>query len=211
MQTARTRALIIALACLILLSCDHDTSVPPMEATGLIAFMGDSITANWPVQRYLVPILNTGVSGEEIPQMEARFANDVLSADPTAVVILGGFNDINRWGAVDPSYIFAMVQMAQAANAKVIVGTLLPAYGTVLNDEKIDDELIDAFNEVLVQGAASHGYEIADFHSALLLDKQPDTSLFVDGVHPNSAGYDRMWVTLRSVLDDNHLLLERPN
>lgn len=71
-------------------------SAPPAQAkatSNLTAFMGDSITWLRNLSAYDTnPTVNLGVSGQTTVQMLARF-NDVLSASPGVVVILGGINE----------------------------------------------------------------------------------------------------------------------
>ena len=157
------------------------------------------------------PVENSGIGGEETTGLARRFEVDVLSLQPDVVVILGGINDINRRGVADPRHVFEMVERALAANAKVIVGTLPPAHGPGLNDEKLGAELIRSFNEELFSASRSYGYEVADFYTAMIREGIPDDLLFKDGVHPNGFGYARMWAVLRTVLAKNDLLLEPPS
>src|SRR5436190_7500377 len=95
-----------------------------------VVFMGDSITQGWtlPKPNYI----NRGVSGETTPQMLVRFRRDVIALKPSAVVILGGINDIA--GNTGPSTIemiednlISMVDLARANGIAVVLCSVLPA------------------------------------------------------------------------------------
>lgn len=193
---------------------------PPVDPhplyTSKVAFMGDSITWIWNQSDRLQPqallsahlpdFVDAGISGNETSQMLARFDTDVMAYHPDVVVILGGVNDIKNSG-VDPatiaSNIFAMVQKAESAGAKVIVGTVLSigiAYAPQTFLDQADPQ-IDALNKLLVAGASAYGYTIVDYHPAMLAaDGTANGALLIDGLHPNDAGYAVMWKVLKPLL-----------
>jgi lysophospholipase L1-like esterase len=144
-------------------------------------------------------IIDKSVPGNTTAAMEARFAVDVLALHPTVIIILGGTNDISIGDyeayAVYPTHIFNMAQAAEAAGARVIVGTGPPGK----EDTK---DAIPAWNEAIRSGAASYGYTVADSYPVLILpDGTQDLSLFgADGIHPNRDGYIRMWPVLALAL-----------
>lgn len=94
-----------------------------------VIFIGDSITHNWPA-RLLPPLsVNAGVPGQVTRQMLGRFQTDVLAAQPRAVHIWGGVNDLK--GGVEPGYVAgnlrAMAEMALDRNVKPILSAVMPA------------------------------------------------------------------------------------
>ena len=174
---------------------------PPVVQAKLIVFMGDSITAYWPVDSYFPGSVDEGIGGQVTAQMLARFDTDVLSQHPTVVVILGGTNDILNLHVADPVNIFAMVQAAEAAGARVIVG--MPPPPPDLPSVTPDDRaMYRQFNDQLAYGAGVYGYQVADYYDAMTLpDGSQNAALFQTGsVHPNSAGYDVMASVLRPLL-----------
>jgi lysophospholipase L1-like esterase len=76
-------------------------------------------------------IVNRGAGGEETSQMRARFERDVLTLQPSVVLIWGHINNIHRApreridAAVDAAKADyrAMVDSARAANIRVILAT----------------------------------------------------------------------------------------
>jgi lysophospholipase L1-like esterase len=189
---------------------------PPSNAT--VVLMGDSITQFWTqgipgypaaeptIQEHIPGAINVGISGQTSDQMLARFDADVLSRHPDVVVILAGTNDVHLKAGATIDSIATMAERAAASGARVVLGTVPPsalwtARFTVLT-EADTDSTIRNWNAQLKLLASAYGYQIADYHTAMLnSDGTPNLSLFMaDEVHPNSAGYAAMWSVLRPVL-----------
>lgn len=169
---------------------------------GAVVFIGDSITQFWqngdppdyptasPTLSQHVPgVIDAGIKGQTTPQMLARFQADVLSYRPSVVVITGGTNDILYTSNPNINAISTMAEEASAAGARVIIGTVPPTtHDNALN-------AIQQFNSQLKILAADYGYTLADYYSVMLTGAgAQDTSLFLpDTIHPNSAGYAKMW------------------
>jgi hypothetical protein len=167
---------------------------PPTTLAGSLnsstVFMGDSITYYWPL-----PDNNAGVSGNHASEMLARFQTDVLGHGYARVVILAGTDDTilpiaTSSDALDQ--ISSMAQMARAANMEVILCELPPLtyYGVDY------DAQVDTFNTALISFAAINNYLLTDYNTPLL--GHPED--FIDGVHPNAAGYTLMEAALSAVL-----------
>jgi lysophospholipase L1-like esterase len=179
-------------------------SVPsPVSSDYPIVLMGDSITQNWKLI-YGLPdptIIDEGIHGNTTVQMHDRFQADVLALHPRVVVILGGTNDISINEGDDrysyPSAIFEMVEEAEAAGVKVIVGTVPPA----LFDKA--KQQIPVWNAVIRNSAKAYGYTVVDYHATFVnADGTQNLSLFnTDGTHPNAAGYKLMWPLLEAALE----------
>lgn len=178
----------------------------PVQTTGTIVFVGDSITQGWPLDQYLEGAVNAGVSGNETPQMRERFFRDVLERRPALVVIHGGINDIRNRATTDCGSLLEMVQMARAANVEVIVGTLMLA-SRVGPDASLKKHLIRVMNDEIRAAADSYGFEVADYYRASVTPRGLlNRGRFPDGLHPNQRGYDAMWEQLRPKLDKLGLL-----
>lgn len=175
-----------------------------------VVFIGDSITAWWNVKSYVGPeAYNVGIGRQTSAQMRARFMTDVVATDAATVVILAGTNDIilNQ----DPSTqdIEAMVEDAVRAGMHVIMCEIPPNtdmtvnlfHGMSTTQAEVNSK-IDAYNLSLIQIAMSRGIPIADYYDAMTdPDGEQNATLFVDGIHPNTAGYSVMWDTLKPILD----------
>jgi len=84
-----------------------------------------------------------------------------------------------------------MAQMGRAANMQVILCEVPPLEGyTDLAPQ------IVAFNAALVNFAATNNYLVVDYYTPLLGQPQD----FIDGIHPNAAGYTPMEAAPSAVL-----------
>jgi GDSL-like Lipase/Acylhydrolase family len=160
------------------------------ELNSSTVFMGDSITAFWPL-----PVHDAGVPGDHASEMLARFQTDVIGHGYARVVILAGTNDIlipiaASSGALDQ--IESMAQMARSAGIQVILCELPPA--TYQGNDYSPP--IATFNTALIDFAASDNYLLVDYYTPLLGQPQD----FIDGIHPNAAGYTLMEAALSAVL-----------
>lgn len=211
---------IIWLFALFLAGCGSNVAPAPIAQTatappiiqGPVVFIGDSITQYWPLADFFENTINAGIGGQVSAQMLARFDTDVLANHPSVVVILAGTNDIRINGSADPSNLYQMVTKAQASGARVIVGMLPPnenwltpdtcSYCTVFIDRAAGMPLYVQFNEEIAAGAATYGYAIADYHSAMINpDGSQNATLFDSSlVHPNYQGYIVMADVLRPIL-----------
>lgn len=179
----------------------------------VVAFMGDSITQLWDIAvNDPAPTINFGVFGQTTPQMLVRFNNEVIASAPGVVVIQGGLNDIAQYanGVIttppDIESIKAMAAMAQAAGIRVILCSVLPTNYNSVSDPllaSIPATVVD-FNQQLLALAQASGYLYADYYDSMLAaDGSQNTSLFMDPVHPNSAGYAVMWKVLQPLVDED--------
>lgn len=205
--------LISLLLCALLTACGDAQSPPstvptnsvPPSAVGPVVFIGDSITAYWPLP---AGIIDAGVPGDTSAQMLARFDADVLAYSPATVVILAGTNDIRHLASPDQSNLFAMVEKAESAGAHVIVGTIPPindwSAGMPVDAAQGNAEVM-AWNRGIRDAAFAYGFEIADYYPRLVNpDNTQNAALFnSDHLHPNAAGYAVMTPVVNARLHGN--------
>jgi len=185
--------------------------------TPTIVFIGDSITAIWGSEMQFAQHptwIAKGISGQNSNQVLARFQTDVIDLHPDIVHILVGTNDVypgwtlgpcdvpaGSQNAIDsPANVTAMVQMAWAADIKVILATI-PPWETdpiTVGDVAYDADpsvgryaLIDSWNGWLRQYASGNNIPLADYHTALEASNYENyiPALTLDGVHPSSQGF----------------------
>lgn len=173
----------------------------PLPSRPRVVFLGDSITDLWRLNEYFPDrdFVNRGISGQITGQMLGRMKADVLDLHPSAVVILGGVNDLAReipLTAIEDNYA-ALSELASAAKIKVIFASLLPVSDAHKDANPAYEQtpshppvFINALNEWLDRYCAQHGYTFVNYYSALA----DSTGLFKsdltdDGLHPNSQGY----------------------
>lgn len=182
-----------------------------------IVAMGDSITQgggylkmvdqvlaeNYPDLK-LPKIINAGISGNKAENMVARFEKDVIAKKPNIVTISVGINDVwHRVKAPHDEKVLAtykenvtkMVEMAQAAGAKVII--IAP---TVITEDKDNEgnKRLKMYVEAQKEIAAAKKCIFIDLHQMFLdaLEKCPEefkanakgNKLTSDGVHMQSGG-----------------------
>jgi lysophospholipase L1-like esterase len=155
------------------------------------AFMGASIIQNWPM-----PVNNFGISGQTSAQVLSRFQSTVVGHGYARVVILVGTNDVLDSTAGFPdeavSNIAAMATMAKDAGMEVVLSELPPLTGA---NAGLNSQIL-GFNTALAGLAAKQGYLIVDYYTPL--SGHPED--FVDGIHPNAAGYTIMEQALAAVV-----------
>ncbi len=200
LSTTLTKSLLTVAICGILAGCG---GAPTPLST---VFIGDSITLKWDLAALVPGTINSGVGAQTCEDMHERFQRDVLAYHPVIVFILSGTNDIRYNLSADQTPLFAMVQEAESAGAKVIVGELPPNTGWPIytdNYPEIGQALYEQWNAGVNDGADQYGYSVADYYDPMVLaNGQQNSRLFEsDGTHPNAAGYAVMWSALQPVLD----------
>jgi acyl-CoA thioesterase-1 len=215
------RVVLYAATAMLLSSCGDGGSTTPTTApttapttvayAANIVFFGDSITEAWKLwgklNTYLPNEINAGIPGNTTSMMLARIQNDVLDKHPAIVILLGGTNDLaDGYAGVpgSPTYpdeaaLFKIIELCEAAGAKVIVGTvppLPPEYGGV--DWPVQ------WNQAIKDGAAEYGYTVVDYYPLFLApDGMQDPNEYIaDRVHPSVAGFRRMFSVMWPALDE---------
>ena len=173
---------------------------PPTHKQRRVVFMGDSITQGWdlvdsfPGRSYV----NRGISGQTTPQMLIRFHPDVVNLKPSAVVILGGTNDLaGRTGPMTIEQIeenlASMADIARANRIRVVLASLMPVYASAKRPELIRDrppKKILTLNQWIRSFCERTRCVYLDYFSAMVgADGLMKRDLSDYGLHPNSAGY----------------------
>lgn len=173
--------------------------------SNVVAFMGDSITFHWDLTQFDTgPTINFGFGGDTTVGMLSRFPGLIADA-PGVVVILGGINDFVKLGAAGTNIdsIKAMASDAQAAGIRVILCSVMPATDLSSGNPLVPLADIQAFNDQLIQLARENGYQYADYYDEFLnADGSVNDSLYLDGLHPNPAGYALMWKVVAPIIQE---------
>ena len=182
----------------------NEQLAPPAEGVERVVFFGDSITDGWELNQFFPgkPYVNRGIGGQITGQMLGRMNVDVIDLQPTAMVFLGGTNDIARDVPQDVIYsnIEAITMLAEAAGIIPILGNLLPVsdYHAETNPRYRRTEArplrqIREVNAWLRQFCEAKGYILIDYYSAFADEQgQLPANLAEDGLHPNTEGYKIM-------------------
>jgi lysophospholipase L1-like esterase len=178
-----------------------------------IVMFGDSITEFWPYPHLDgFELINRGIAGQNSSQMLLRFQDDVVSLSANYVVILCGTNDLRAYVGHPASVaasalarisrnVTAMSDIAKANDIRVML-CALPPVGCDLQRVSRDTAAVQIINQWLGAFAAHRGYSFVDYFSALADERgHLPVELGEDGVHPNIAGYARMWPILSSTIE----------
>lgn len=175
-----------------------NTEIRLVSGEKRVVFIGDEITENWANFFPGKPYFNRGIAGQTTPQMLVRFRQDVLSLKPAVVVIQAGANDLA--GSVGPmtqgtaaENFMSMVELAKANGIKVVLASTTPVcncFGNVTPRRSPGKRI--GMNEWLKEYAEKSGSVYLNYYSALLENRALKKELTVDGIVPNSAGYEIM-------------------
>jgi lysophospholipase L1-like esterase len=164
-----------------------------------IVMLGDSITAEADWSRLIPgqPLVNEGHPGFTTAQL-VPVAERVAAADPAAVVVLTGTNDIrdrhpSSWTREHLEQLIDRLEVGSTAT--IVVQTVLPRADAPVAVEQVNAEIREL--------ADRRGLRVLDLHDAfddgtgaLRSDET------YDGLHLTVDGYQRWADELRPVLDD---------
>lgn len=169
------------------------------DPTGYVTQVGNSIKAVHP--DWNVNVINAGVCGNDVKDLQSRLQKDVLSKNPNIVYIYIGVNDVWKWEMKRANFIGTtkedyeaglkdLIGKIKAAGAQVILAT--PA----IHGEKIDgtnhqDKMLDEYCDISRRVASEQKVPLIDLRKAFmnyLKAHNPGNKekgvLTKDGVHP---------------------------
>ncbi len=192
----------------------------PRNAARVVMF-GDSITYHWEGADLPSPggmeLVNRGIPGQTSTQMLLRFEDDVVDLAPAVVAILAGTNDLRVYAGDSDAVsaqmveqilrnVTAMADIAEARHIRVVLCAIPPVRLDPVKIARQPPAIVEA-NRRLQALAHARGYPFVDYHQALAgADGAIDPALTRDGIHPNTAGYQRMWPRLAQALQQPGLL-----
>ncbi len=169
------------------------------EPGGYVALYRDAFAARSAEQ---VPeVIGAGISGNRVPDLQARLDRDVLSRNPTRVVIYIGINDVwhsqSGRGTPKDAYragLLDIIQKIQAKGAQVVLCTP-SVIGEKSDGSNPLDKMLDEYCDVSREVAVETGSHLIDLRKAFLTHlkaanaKQQESGLLTsDGVHLNAEG-----------------------
>jgi len=215
----RRAFLIPVLSVMVMVSMNASSAAdePALKKGERIVFLGDSITEAGAgpggyvtlVKEQLakshpdlaIEVIGAGISGNRVPDLEARLNRDVIDKKPTLVVIYIGINDV--WhslqgrGTSKPDYeqgLRRIIQRIQDAGARVVLCT--PS----IIGEKTDganplDSMLDEYAQISRTVAAQAHARLLDLRKKFIAHLKANNKenaernvLTGDGVHLNAAG-----------------------
>lgn len=171
------------------------------EPGGYVRILEDSLTARYPDKD--IEVIGAGISGNKVPDLQARLERDVLAHDPTTVVIYIGINDVWHWelpnhtGTSTADYeagLRAIVDTLQTSGARVLLCTP-SVIGEKHDGTNPQDAMLDEYAGISRSVAQELGAETCDLRADFIAylrahnteNKEKDV-LTTDGVHLNPAG-----------------------
>jgi lysophospholipase L1-like esterase len=181
-----------------------------------VVFLGDSITQGWgdDVSQHFpeMKFANRGISGDTTRGMLIRLQDDVLSLNPTAVVMLMGTNDLEE--GAQPADIAGNVRLIidgikeHNAGIPIILCQVFPSSASMRRPA----ESIKATNQLLAKAVRGDAQVTLVDTWTLFADEQGDAKAaeMPDRLHLNEAGYAKWAAALLPVLE-LHSLVEVPS
>jgi lysophospholipase L1-like esterase len=166
---------------------------------GYVSLIRDAITARHPNQK--IEIIGRGISGNRVPDLQARLKKDVLDLNPNLVVIYIGINDVwhSQSGRGTPkdeyeSGLTDIIKQIQGVGSKVILCT--PSMiGEKTDGSNTLDAMLEEYSEISRKVALANSVTMLDLRKKFVRElkiRNPDQKergiLTTDGVHLNDDG-----------------------
>lgn len=214
---------IITLVCAFLWGCAR-LGEQTLKDKDIIIFLGDSITqAGVGPDGYVtlisdailkaypdldIQVIGAGISGNKVPDLQARLDRDVLQKNPTIVVIYIGINDVWHWthpavrargdsGTTREDFesgLYDIIGQIKEVGARVVLCTP-SVIGEKPDGSNPSDSMLDAYAEISRQVAAETGSQLLDLRAEFIgYLKERNTEnvsqgiLTTDSVHLNQTG-----------------------
>lgn len=169
---------------------------------GYVTLVADSLQAAYPDKS--IAVIGAGISGNKVPDLEARLNTDVLAKEPTHVVIYIGINDVwhhfefdHTTGTEPDVYdtgLRNLIASIQGTGATVLLCTPSVIGEDPGSDAPVNQRLMQ-YASISRQVAESSGVHLCDLRTAFEeylrehnTDKRYEGLLTSDGVHLNEAG-----------------------
>lgn len=144
------------------------------------------------------PIVNTGISGDRVRDLRARWKADVLDHDPEILTVYIGINDTwRRYGADDPTTTEAFEgdyrAILKRAHDTVAPRLILvePFVAPVDSEQKRwDEEDLDAKRDAIRRLADEFGADVVPLARVMAdaAEQYGEKAIAADGVHPTELG-----------------------
>ena len=173
-----------------------------VQPTGYVTLVADSLKQRYPDRA--IEVIGAGISGNKVPDLQARLERDVLAHEPTHVVIYIGINDV--WHFYEFDHVTGTERDVFEQGLRDLIAAIRQAGAEVLlctpsvigedpgSDTPVNQRLID-YAAVSRTVAGASGAHLCDLRAAFeqhLRTHNPDKAyegiLTSDGVHLNEAG-----------------------
>ena len=177
----------------------RDPAVGPL-GNGYVAFFVDLVTAKYPERK--IRFVNQGISGETVPDLEARWDADVLAEQPDWLSVMIGINDLHRTldgvRHVPPAvYRESYTRILDRVAGKLAPGlVLLEPFYMILERDANDYQrrvlaMLPGYLEVVRDLAKAFGARLVRLHDVFQghLRHRPSAAFCPEPVHPSRTGH----------------------
>ena len=184
---------------------------------GALVFLGDSITQGWGDTMGGsfpgVKVANRGISGDTTRGVLIRLREDVLSLNPSGVVLLIGTNDLEEKATpeviADNLKLIIAALKKHSADMPIILCNVMPSSAA----KKRPSDQIEKINQ-LYFAAVKGDAQVTILDTWLLFaDDKGDAKKpeFPDLLHPNKTGYAKWAAALRPLLATHGFVETKPD
>lgn len=169
---------------------------PERLGTGYVRIIHDFLKVTYPDRTFKV--INNGISGDRIPDLQARWDEDVLASQPDYLSISIGVNDVwhqlNQHDTVkiDPITFEKTYEELLSTTVSKINPQLILMEPTVIEEDPQSkgNQLLAPYVKVVHKMAKQFSAIVVPTHQAMLhyMEQGGSYQLTTDGVHMNSAG-----------------------
>ncbi len=164
---------------------------------GYVNLVNDQLQSNYPDLN--IEILNTGISGNTILDLERRWGRDVLDLKADLVSIMIGINDV--WQQVEAPYFFDQInpgifekvyrKLIESIAGKINGIILMTPYYIELNKTDPMRKMMNEFGEIVKNLSDEFNTIFVDTQKGFdnYLTRHSSNTLSDDKVHPNLKGH----------------------
>jgi lysophospholipase L1-like esterase len=163
--------------------------------TGYVGLVNAALTARWPERR--IRVVNTGVGGNTVRDLAARWQTDVIALEPQWLSVMIGINDV--WRQFDmplvserhvPAEEFARtLELLVSATRPRLAGlVLMTPFVIEPNRREPMRARMDEYGAIV--------RELAARHDAVVVDTQAAFDRVLETLHPMTLAWDRIHPTL---------------
>ena len=165
---------------------------------GYVSIINENLTNNYPENK--IQIINTGVGGDRVVDLEARWQTDVLDLKPDYLSIKIGINDV--WRQFDSVYVIDQISknVFEKVYEKLIRKTLPTVKGLILvspyyiESDKNEPmrKMMDEYLLIVKMLAEKYNLPFVNTQEGFdeYLKVNTYGTLTLDKVHPNRKGHD---------------------
>jgi lysophospholipase L1-like esterase len=178
-------------------------SVKDNLGNGYVSLINALLTAKYPAHR--IRVLNTGISGNTVLDLQARWKKDVLALKPDWLSVMIGINDVWRQfdSPMQPEWHVSL-DMYNATLEKLVAQTRPLVKGLVLMSPYFLEPNRSEPMRAMMDDYGTAMRKISKQHQAIFVDIQAEFDVLMRDIHPMTLAWDRVHPS-----QTGHMLLAR--